>query len=181
MSLRGFVLWFWGILVGSGVAAGATLAMLKAPEQPPAPSPIVPVALAVPLPPPALPVLAPVSAPPAHKIARPHPRPTVIRAGRSNHGARHATRVAERITVVPPVPPEYAPARFEPPAHAAQPGARHAGRAQARTHTVRLEARPGAGPRAYAYARAYRRYSYYTYSYPYSSGYPYRFSYFYRY
>ena len=181
MSLRGFFMWFWGIVLGSGVAAGATLAVLKAPASPPAPVlPIVQAAISQPLlPPPVPPPVAPrrVAAPwrPAH--------PTVIRPAPR---VRQIARVAERITVVPPIPPEpelRAPVeRHVRTAHVAI--ARRIARAETRTQIVTEEVNPEPPRprRAYSWYPGYPRYSYDAYAYPYPGNeYPPRFAYFYRY
>jgi hypothetical protein len=179
MSLRGFFIWFWGIVFGSGVAAGAALAVLKAPAGPPAtpaarPVPQAANALPLPLPPP-LPALTEAPARQAETGSWRPAHPTVI------HPAlrpREPHRLAERITVVPPIPPDPAETRAAPErrvrtAHYAAP------RRSYRVETRVRMAPSSPEPRLYSY---YPRYSYdsYSYTFPYQ-GYPPRFSYFYRY
>lgn len=184
MSLRSFFLWFWGIVFGSGIAAGATLAVIQERPKPP-PDPAVQQASAIePLPLPPVPAANEAAVP-----RQPTPRlhPTMPRAPHPSGEARRVfeSTVAEaRITVIPPIPPDQLPASTA--AIAA-----HVGRAV--TRAERPEPKAGsytpqrtqptweARPRSYAYARNYTRHNY-TYYYPYNyQYYPYRYYFSYNY
>lgn len=196
MSLRGFFIWFWGIVLGGAAVAGTTLAVLKAPVGPPAPA-ALPTAVLQPLPP-----APPLPAPRREAAAWPPMHPTVIRpALRPRHTVRLAERFAaeriipERITVVPPIPPEpelHALPALRAPVERRLRMARFAGphrmaRVETRTRIVTEEVnpeppRPQPEPRAYSWYPGYPRYSFDAYAYPYPSGnYPPRYAYFYRY
>ena len=189
MSLRSFFLWFWGIVFGSGIAGGATLAVLQSPPKP-APAPAIQqVALTEPLPVPPVPTIGETAGP---QVALPRPRPRVI-ATRQSHEVRRFAELAPLapITVVPPIPP------------APNVVSENTGRVSENTprvsenmtrilrlpsihRSVRIEPRgtttpPPAEPRPRAYARNYPRYSYYSYSYPYRYSYYYPYPYYYSY
>lgn len=179
MSLRSFFLWFWGIVFGSGIAGGATLAVLQSPSKPPPAPAIQEIALTEPLPVPPVPAIGETGTP----LPKLHPH---MAATRPAHEFRHFAELAPpaRITVVPPIPP----AQITPSAPSENlaramrsPPLRSPARAEPREATTpppTFEPRP----RAYAYARNYPRYTYYTYSYPYRySYYPYPYYYSYSY
>ena len=179
MSLRSFFLWFWGIVFGSGIAGGATLAVLQSPSKSPPASAIQEIALTEPLPVPPVPAIDEGSGPRQGASSKPHPHVVATRQPRE---ARHFAELASpaRITVVPPVPPAPS-AASENVAHALRlPSLRSPARMEPRETTTAPPAAPR--PRAYAYAHNYPRYSYYSYSYPYRySYYPYPYYYSYSY
>jgi hypothetical protein len=180
MSLRSFFLWFWGIVFGSGIAGGATLAVLQSqPKPPPAPA-IQQVALAEPLPLPPVPAIDEGSGP--RQAASSRPRSHVF-ATRPIHEARRfaGLALAPRITVVPPIPPAPSAVSENLARVTRLPSFRSPPRVEPR-QTVTAPSAPSPRPRAYAYARNYPRYNYYSYSYPYQySYYPYPYYYAYSY
>jgi len=185
MSLRSFFLWFWGIVLASFTAGGATLAMFHGRAVAPPAPPIQQVAMTEPLPVPPVPATEEA---PGERAAPAWRHPHIISARPSHAGGepRHATEFARvaRVTVVPPVPPARAAQLTESVTHASRlPALRPPERTETRTTTTWTTPAPAAEPRprVYPYAPRYTRYSYYTYSYrPYYS-YPYSYYYSYAY
>jgi hypothetical protein len=178
MSLRSFFLWFWGIVLGSGIAGGATLAVLQSQSKPPPVPAIQQISLTEPLPVPPVPAINEGGAP---QTASPRPHAHGI-ATRQSHEGRRFTELGRPapITVVPPIPP-VASAAGESTARVIRlPSIHTSVRIEPRGTTTAPPAEPR--PRAYAYARNYPHYSYYSYSIPYRySYYPYPYYYSYSY
>lgn len=173
MSLRSFFLWFWGIVLASGLAGGTTLAWLHAPAKPAEPPPATqPVAMAEPLPVPPVPAIIEPEAPPA-TASKPHAHTARARSGE----ARRFAQLEPRITVVPPIPPARGASS------AVTESMARVTRLPALRSPARSEPREAyePHPRAYAYARSYPRYSYYSYSYYPDTYYPYPYYYSYSY